>query len=104
LCIFIVIYYSPAENSYLNALCEEAIEHYWDTSYNIIFLLSHVKNYNRRDKDNIFSFLKDNALFLYPHELQEVLLQEVQPADAAVPAKGLSVPVEQKTENFFFTF
>jgi len=41
--------------------------------------------------------------YLYLHELQEVLLQEVHPADA-VPARGLSVPVEQKTENFFLTF
>jgi hypothetical protein len=41
---------------------------------------------------------------LYLQVLQEVLLQEVHPADAAVPAKGLSVPVEQKTENCFFTF
>jgi hypothetical protein len=40
---------------------------------------------------------------LYPHELQEVLPQDEQPADAAVPASGLSVPAEQKTENFFFT-
>jgi hypothetical protein len=39
----------------------------------------------------------------YLHELQEVLLQEVQPDDVPVPARGLSVPVEQKTENFFFT-
>jgi hypothetical protein len=39
----------------------------------------------------------------YPQELQEVLLQEVQPADAAVPARGLTVPAEQNTENFFFT-
>jgi len=31
------------------------------------------------------------------------LLQDVQEADAAVPAKGLSVPAEQNTENFFFT-
>jgi len=35
--------------------------------------------------------------------LQEVLLQEAQPAEAAVPASGLSVPEEQNTENFFFT-
>ena len=39
----------------------------------------------------------------YLHELQEVLLQEVQPADAAVPANGFSVPAAQNTENFFFT-
>jgi hypothetical protein len=45
----------------------------------IIFLLFHVKIYNRRDKDNIFSFLKGNTLFLYLHELQEVLLQEEHP-------------------------
>jgi hypothetical protein len=32
------------------------------------------------------------------------LLQEVQPDDAPAPARGLSVPEEQKTENFFFTF
>jgi hypothetical protein len=31
------------------------------------------------------------------------LLQEEQLADAPVPARGLSVPAEQKTENFFFT-
>jgi hypothetical protein len=31
------------------------------------------------------------------------LLQEPQEADAAVPAKGLSVPAAQNTENFFFT-
>jgi len=37
------------------------------------------------------------------HELQEVLLQEEHPADAAVPASGLSVPAEQNTENFFLT-
>ena len=37
--------------------------------------------------------------------LQFVLLQEVQPDETAeVPARGLSVPVEQNTENFFFTF
>jgi hypothetical protein len=36
--------------------------------------------------------------------LQEVLLQEEHPADAAVPARGLSVPAELNTENFFFTF
>jgi hypothetical protein len=35
--------------------------------------------------------------------LQDVLLQEVQEAEAPVPAKGLSVPAEQNTENFFFT-
>jgi hypothetical protein len=48
-------------------------------------------------------FAMNKTGYFYLHELQEVLLQEVQPADAAVPAKGLSVPVEQKTENFFFT-
>ena len=47
-------------------------------------------------------FRKINACF-YPHELQEVLLQDVQLAEAAVPARGFSVPVAQKTENFFFT-
>jgi hypothetical protein len=35
--------------------------------------------------------------------LQLVLLQEVQPDETAVPARGLSVPAEQKTENFFLT-
>jgi len=30
------------------------------------------------------------------------LLQEAQPADA-VPARGLSVPAAQNTENFFLT-
>lgn len=40
----------------------------------------------------------------YPQELQEVLLQDLHPVEAAVPARGLSVPAEQKTENFFFTF
>lgn len=44
-----------------------------------------------------------SARMLYLHELQEVLLQVVQPADAAVPANGFSVPAAQKTENFFFT-
>jgi hypothetical protein len=48
-------------------------------------------------------FAMNSLDYLYLHELQEVLLQEVQPADA-VPARGFSVPVEQKTENFFFTF
>ncbi len=41
----------------------------------------------------------------YLQVLQLVLLQEVQPDDTAeVPARGFSVPVEQNTENFFFTF
>ena len=39
----------------------------------------------------------------YLQVLQEVLLQDVQEADAAVPARGLSVPAEQNTENFFLT-
>ena len=39
----------------------------------------------------------------YLQVLQEVLLQDVQEADAAVPAIGLSVPAEQNTENFFLT-
>jgi len=39
----------------------------------------------------------------YPQELQEPLLQDLQPDEAAVPARGFSVPDEQKTENFFFT-
>jgi hypothetical protein len=40
----------------------------------------------------------------YRQELQEVLLQEVQADPAAeVPARGFSVPEEQKTENFFLT-
>jgi hypothetical protein len=39
----------------------------------------------------------------YLQVLQLVLLQEVQPDETAVPASGLSVPAEQKTENFFFT-
>jgi hypothetical protein len=38
---------------------------------------------------------------IYPQELQDVLLHEVQPD---VPASGFSVPVAQKTENCFFTF
>ena len=44
-----------------------------------------------------------SAQAAYLHELQEVLLQVVQPDDAAVPARGFSVLAEQKTENFFFT-
>ena len=41
----------------------------------------------------------------YLQVLQFVLLQEVQPDETAeVPARGFSVPVEQNTENFFFTF
>jgi len=48
-------------------------------------------------------FAMNKTGYLYLHELQEVLVQEVQPADAAVPANGLSVPEEQKTENFFLT-
>ena len=48
-------------------------------------------------------FAMNKTGYLYLQELQSVLLQEVHPADA-VPARGLSVPVEQKTENFFFTF
>jgi hypothetical protein len=32
------------------------------------------------------------------------LLHDLQPDDAAVPASGLSVPEEQKTENFLVTF
>jgi hypothetical protein len=48
-------------------------------SYPIIFLLLHVKIYNRRDKDNIFSFLKGDVLFLYLHELLEGFLQEEHP-------------------------
>ena len=47
-------------------------------------------------------FAMNKTGYFYLHELQEVLLQEVHPD--AVPARGLSVPVEQKTENFFFTF
>jgi hypothetical protein len=47
-------------------------------------------------------FAMNSLDYLYLQELQEVLLQEVHPD--AVPARGLSVPVEQKTENFFFTF
>ena len=39
----------------------------------------------------------------YLQVLQLVLLQEEQPDETAVPASGLSVPAEQKTENFFFT-
>jgi hypothetical protein len=39
----------------------------------------------------------------YLQVLQLVLLQEVQPDETAVPASGLSVPAEQKTENFFLT-
>lgn len=36
----------------------------------------------------------------YLHELHVVLLHDVQPD---VLARGFSVPVAQKTENFFFT-
>jgi len=39
----------------------------------------------------------------YPQELQEPFEQEEQPDDRVVPASGFSVPLEQKTENFFFT-
>jgi hypothetical protein len=39
----------------------------------------------------------------YPQELQEPLEQEEQLDEPEVPANGFSVPVEQKTENFFFT-
>ncbi len=38
----------------------------------------------------------------YLHVLHVLLLQDVQP-DVPVPARGFSVPVAQKTENFFFT-
>lgn len=41
--------------------------------------------------------------YLQWQELQEVLLQDEQLAEAAVPARGRSVPDAQKTENFFFT-
>jgi hypothetical protein len=40
----------------------------------------------------------------YPQELQEPFEQEEQLDEADVPARGFSVPVEQNTENFFFTF
>ena len=41
--------------------------------------------------------------FFYPQELQEPFEQEEQLDEPEVPARGFSVPVEQKTENFFFT-
>ena len=41
--------------------------------------------------------------YSYPQELQEPFEQEEQLDEPEVPARGFSVPVEQKTENFFFT-